>query len=66
MKLRDFIKPKTDDKNTDEVINTFEKNLKLYKNQSMGWIVRITADETKIKVDELQEILEQYYDNEEK
>ena len=66
MKLRDFIKPKTGDKDIDEVLNTFEKNLKLYKSQSMSWIVRITADETRIRVDELQELLEQYYDNEEK
>lgn len=66
MKLRDFIKPKTGDKDIDEVLNTFEKNLKLYKGQNMSWIVRITADETRIRVDELQELLEQYYDNEEK
>ena len=66
MKLRDFIKPKTGDKDEDIIISTFEKNLELYKNKSMSWIVRITADETRIRIDELQQLLEQYYNKEEK
>lgn len=66
MKLRDFIKPKTGDENKDTIISTFEKNLELYKNKSMSWVVRITADETRTRLEELQELLEQYYDKEEK
>lgn len=65
MKLREFIKPKSGDENTDEILKVFEKNLELYKNKSMSWVVRVTADETRTRIDDLQELLEKYYSNEE-
>jgi len=69
MALRDFIKPKQKiDVNNEEVIerivNTFEKNMELYKGKSLNWNVRVTADELEITKDELCEILDKYYETE--
>ena len=44
-------------------VSVFEKNANtLYKNKSMTWNLRVTADELGIRKDELCEILEKYYD----
>lgn len=69
MALRDFIKPKQKiDVDNEEVIerivNTFEKNMELYKGKSLNWNVRVTADELEITKDELCEILDKYYETE--
>ena len=69
MALRDFIKPKQKiDVDNEEVIerivNTFEKNMELYKGKSLNWNVRVTADELDITKDELCEILDKYYETE--
>ena len=69
MALRDFIKPKqkidTDNEEVIErIVTTFEKNMELYKDKSLNWNVRVTADELEITKDELCEILDKYYEAE--
>lgn len=63
MSLKDFIKPKSiraEDFQA-HAVQTFEKNVELYKGKSLSWNTRITADELGIKKDELCEILDEYY-----
>lgn len=68
MGLRDFIKPKQSDTNEElieKAVSVYERNELLYKGKSMNWLLRVTADEVGIKKDELIDILEKFYGDDE-
>lgn len=65
MNLRDALKntlKKEDDTIIQQVVSTYEKNEMLYKDKSITWKVRVTADELNMKKDQLIDILEKYYE----
>jgi len=57
---------KIDEELVDNVVSTYERNVDKYKGKSLTWYVRITADELGIKKDLLCDILDEYYDSDEK
>lgn len=43
------------------VVNTYEKTATEYQGKSIAWNLRITADELRMKQEDVREILEKYY-----
>jgi aspartyl/asparaginyl-tRNA synthetase len=43
------------------VVDTYEKQCDTYKNKSVSFLVRITADMLRMKYDQVQDILEKHY-----
>lgn len=63
MGLRDVIRkdPELDEDMIQHAVDVYEKNVCLYKDKSMTWVIRITADELGMRKDDLCEVLENYY-----
>ena len=63
MALQDFIKDK-EQRDTEEIISKYEQNCNKYASMSSNWTLRITADELGMSKEDLQDILENYYEEE--
>lgn len=63
MALQDFIKEK-EQQDVSEIISKYEQNCNKYASMSSNWTLSITADELGMSKEDLQEILENYYEEE--
>ena len=63
MALQDFIKEK-EQQDVSEIISKYEQNCNKYASMSSNWTLSITADELGMSKEDLQDILENHYEEE--
>ena len=68
MNLHEMLNAHTDNREEEDmdetsqlVVDIYEKQCETYKNKSVSFLVRITADMLRMKHDQVQDILEKYY-----